>query len=281
MVNRPPPIARRFMPHPPFVLVTSTTEIIRGVPRVRVNEAYTDALAASGLVPVVLPPIHPALAVTTLGQAAGLVLTGGEDMDPALFGEAAHPAAGTPHAARDAYELALARAAAERRLPTLAICRGIQLLNVALGGTLVQDIPTQRPGHVAHDPEGKRDERVHRVTLDAHSTLAGVVGAATIKTNSSHHQAVDRVAPTLRVTGRSDDGIVEAVEPADGRWWMIGVQWHPEELTGTPEDWDRRIFDAFAEVVRSSAASGPHREPAASSAPASEPQGRTASRSRR
>lgn len=240
------------MPFAPFVIVTSTTEIIRGVPRVRVNEAYTTALASVGLIPVVLPPLDPALAIGSLNDVAGLVLTGGEDIDPASFGEASHPATGEAHRARDAYELALVRTARDLRIPTLAICRGIQVLNVALGGTLVQDIPSQRPGAIDHNPAGRRAERVHRVSLDAESKFANLLGTPTIAVNSSHHQALDTVAPSLRVTGRSEDDIIEAVESIDPAWWMIGVQWHPEELTATPEDWDRRLFAAFAEAVRES-----------------------------
>ena len=234
----------------PFVIVTATTEIIRDVPRVRVNEAYTDALAAAGLVPVVLPPIDPAVAIASLTDIAGLVLTGGEDLDPARFGEAAHPATGTPHEKRDIYELALAREAHDRRIPTLAICRGAQVMNIALGGTLVQDIPTERPSKISHDPAGRRAERVHRVDLEPKSHLAHHVGATSISANSSHHQSVDRVGRGLRVTGRSEDGIIEALEPTDPAWWMIAVQWHPEELTATPEDWDRRLFAAFGDAVR-------------------------------
>jgi putative glutamine amidotransferase len=238
------------MPFAPFVIVSSTTEIIRGVPRVRVNEAYTTALTSAGLIPVVLPPMDPTLAVASLNDVAGLVLTGGEDIDPRLFGEAAHPATGEAHAARDAYELALARTASDLRIPTLAICRGIQVMNVALGGTLVQDIPSQRSDAIDHDPAGKRAERVHRVSLDLKSKVCELLGTTSITTNSSHHQALDGVAPALRVTGRSEDDIIEAVESVDPAWWMIGVQWHPEELTATPEDWDRRLFAAFGEAVR-------------------------------
>lgn len=236
----------------PFVIVTATTDVLRKRSRVRVNEAYTSALSAVGLVPLVLPPIDPAVAVTALGDAAGLVITGGEDVDPEHFGEAAHPATGTPHAGRDAYELALAKAAFEHRVPTLAICRGIQVMNVALGGTLVQDIPSQRPSDIEHDLSSRRTERVHAVEIEANSELARVVGATRITANSSHHQSVDRVAGDLRVTARSDDGIIEAVEPREPGWWMLGVQWHPEELTGTPEDWDRRLFEEFARAVRAS-----------------------------
>jgi putative glutamine amidotransferase len=234
----------------PFVVVTSTTEIIRGVSRVRVNEAYTSALAAAGLLPMVLPPLDAHLAVASLNDIAGLVLTGGEDIDPALFGQAPHPATAAPHAARDRYELALARAASEQRIPTLAICRGAQIMNVALGGTLVQDIPSQLPSEIDHAPDGRRAERVHGVTIEPRSLLADVVHATSIRTNSSHHQSVDKLGADLRVTARSEDGVVEAIESSDPLWWMVGVQWHPEELTATPEDWDRRLFLEFAEAVR-------------------------------
>jgi putative glutamine amidotransferase len=240
------------MPFAPFVIVSATTEVIRNVPRVRVNEAYTSALASAGLIPVVLPPMDPSLAAAALNDVAGLVLTGGEDMDPRLFGEEAHPATGEAHPERDAYELALARTACALRIPTLAICRGVQIMNVALGGTLIQDIPSQRPSAIDHDPAGKRAERVHRVDVDASSKLSQALGATLIFTNSSHHQSVHDVGADLRVVARSEDDIIEGVESADPAWWMLGVQWHPEELTATAEDWDRRLFGAFAEAVRES-----------------------------
>lgn len=245
-----PATARIHMSFAPFVIVTATTEIIRDVSRVRVNEAYTEALAAVGLVPLVLPPIDPMIGVASLTDVAGLVLTGGEDIDPAHFGQPAHPETGTPHGRRDNYELALAREAHERRIPTLAICRGQQVVNIALGGTLVQDIPSQRPSRVAHNPPGHRAERVHAVEIEPDSRLARIVGATSIATNSSHHQSVDRVGDGLRVTARAEDGIIEALEPTDPAWWMVAVQWHPEELTATSEDWDRRLFAAFGDAVR-------------------------------
>ena len=242
--------ASEAMTHVPLVIVTGTTEVIRSIPRIRVNEAYANALVEAGLIPVILPPIDAVAAVAALKDVAGLVLTGGEDVDPMLFGETPHPETGAPHHRRDAYELALAHAALELRVPTLAICRGAQVVNVALGGSLVQDIPSQRPGPVAHDPAGRRTERVHRIEIDPDSRLARDVGATSIATNSSHHQSVDRVAAGLRVTARSEDGIIEALESTDPEWWMVAVQWHPEELTGTAESWDRRLFTAFGDAVR-------------------------------
>jgi putative glutamine amidotransferase len=233
-----------------FALVTSTTETIRGVPRVRVNEAYTHALSSAGLVPLVLAPLDPSTALDALDNSFGLVLTGGEDLDPKLFHQAQHPAAGEPHAARDAYEIALARAARDRRIPTLAICRGLQVMNVALGGSLIQDIPSQRPSKIVHDPAGRREERVHGVSIETDSRLARIVGATLISTNSSHHQSLDAIASDLRVVAHTEDRIVEGAESTDTAWWMVGVQWHPEELIATTEDWDRRLFAAFAAAVR-------------------------------
>jgi putative glutamine amidotransferase len=229
------------MPFTPIVLVTATTESIRGRSRVLVNEAYTSALVAAGLIPLVLPPIDPALAAASLTDVAGLVLTGGEDIDPRRFGQEPHPATGEAHEARDACEIALARTARERRIPTLALCRGAQIVSVALGGTLIQDIPAQHPRGV---------DRVHAVEIDADSRLAAILGDRTITANSSHHQSIDRPGAGLRIVGRSPDGIVEAAESGDPAWWMLAVQWHPEDLTETDEDWDRRLFGAFADAVR-------------------------------
>ena len=235
----------------PFVIVTATTETIRGRSRVRVNEAYTDALVSVGLIPIILPPINPVTAAAAMTDIAGLVLTGGEDVDPRYFGEEPRPETGAPHHGRDAYEIALARTAHERRVPTLAICRGAQVMNVALGGSLVQDIATQKHGALNHDASDRRNDRVHEVEVDRRSRLAGIVGATQIFTNSSHHQSVDRVGEGLHAVAKSPDGIVEGVEATDRAWWMVAVQWHPEELTTTVEDWDRRLFAAFADEARS------------------------------
>lgn len=234
---------------PPLVAVTATTEIIRGAPRVRVNLAYTEALIAAGLVPVVVPPLPADHAAAVLGGVAGLVVTGGEDVAPSRYGEEAHPTV-EAHEARDESEIALINEAYRRRLPTLAICRGIQVANVALGGTLVQDIPSQLPSAIAHDPDDPRDARVHDVRVDPGSRLAGALGTDHLRTNSFHHQALGRVPAALCITARAvDDGVIEGAESADPAWWMLGVQWHPEELMGTPEPWDRNLFAAFARAV--------------------------------
>ena len=233
----------------PLVAVTATTEIIRGAPRVRVNVAYTEALAAAGLVPLVVPPLSADSAGAILSGVAGLVVTGGEDVAPARYGEKAHPTV-EPHEARDESEIALILEAYRRRLPTLAICRGIQVANVAFGGTLVQDIPSQLTDAIPHDPDDRRDARVHDVRVDPGSRLASALGTDHLRTNSFHHQALAQVPAELCITARAvDDGVIEGAEAADPSWWMLAVQWHPEELTGTPEPWDRNLFAAFARAV--------------------------------
>jgi putative glutamine amidotransferase len=239
----------------PLVAVTTTTEIVRDLPRVRVNQVYTDALERAGLIPVAVPPLNPAAAGALLRRVDGVVFTGGEDVDARLYGQEPHPKAETPNPARDRWEVALVRAARDRRLPTLAICRGIQVANVALGGTLIQDIASQHPGALTHTREDARGQRVHDVEIDAGTRMAQAIGAGRITANSLHHQAVDRLGQGLRVSARAEDGIAEAIEWTDDDWWMLGVQWHPEELDQTPERWDRTLFGAFAAAVSSSTAS--------------------------
>jgi len=236
---------------PPIVAVTASTKTVNDSSKVTVNRPYTDAILAAGLIPLVVPPMSEKGAAAILDSVRGLVLTGGEDVDPAHFGAKRHPATGPANDLRDSIELALAKEAAARRMPTLAICRGVQVLNVALGGTLVQDIPSELKSRIEHDAESERSSRVHEVSIDSESRLAGIVGSRQITTNSFHHQAVDHLASGLCTVAKSPDGVVEAVECADRAWWAVGVQWHPEELTGTPEDWDRKLFAAFANAVLS------------------------------
>lgn len=235
------------MPRPPVVAISSTAEIIRGSLRVRLNTAYVRAVEQAGALPLVVPPLAQLAHVgALLDRADALLLTGGEDVDPAHYGAEPHPALGELNRERDATELALVAAAHERTLPTLAVCRGVQLLNVALGGTLIQDLPSERPSDVPHDSDGERSRRVHEVRVAAGSRLARALGATALRVNSFHHQVVDRIAPSLRATAWSSDGLIEGVETGDDAWWVLGVQWHPEEMTETPEPWDRDLFGALS-----------------------------------
>ena len=212
------------------------------------NLAYTDALAKVGLVPLVVPPLASSAAPAILDGVDGLLVTGGEDVAPARYDEQPHPTV-EAHEGRDESEISLVLEAQRRRMPTLAICRGIQVVNVALGGSLVQDIPSQCPNAIDHDPKSDRQDRIHEVRVDATSRLAQALGTDCLTTNSFHHQALARVASELRVTARTEDGIIEGAESTDPVWWMLAVQWHPEELINGPEPWDRNLFAAFARAV--------------------------------
>jgi putative glutamine amidotransferase len=181
-----------------------------------------------------------------MDSVSGLVLTGGEDVDPARYGEKRHEKVRSINAARDATEAALIEEAKARGKPVLAICRGIQILNVALGGTLVQDIQTQCDTQIAHDEDSPRNTRSHEISIEPGSLIAQAVGAEHVTVNSFHHQSVKRVADGMRVTARSPDGIIEGLE-STGDWWVMAVQWHPEEMTDSPEPWDRGLFKAFAQ----------------------------------
>jgi putative glutamine amidotransferase len=229
------------------VAVTATSDTRMGVHRVRLNTAYVTALEQAGLVPVVVPPLKNALAARRIIAATdGLVLTGGEDVDPALYGQSRHERLSTVNRPRDDTEIALVRAAREAGKPILAICRGPQLLNVALGGTLIQDIAACVPNALPHDSHDSRTARAHEIIIEPDSRIAAAVGATRISVNSLHHQSVLQPAPGLRVTARAPDGIIEGLESNDDHWWVLAVQWHPEEMSDSPEPWDRGIFRAFA-----------------------------------
>lgn len=214
--------------------------------RVRINEAYVRAIQAAGLTPLIVPPsLSAEQARAIVAQVAGVVLTGGEDIDPACYDAKRHPATQKSHPQRDASEIALVHAAHDAKRPLLGICRGLQLLNVALGGTLVQDLGMLRPSDVAHSLESSRTHRVHGLTVFAGTRLAAAISATQIDVNSLHHQAIDKLAPSLCATAYAPDGVVEAVETRDD-WWVLAVQWHPEELIDDLKPWDREVFAAFA-----------------------------------
>ncbi|MFI5381972.1 MAG: gamma-glutamyl-gamma-aminobutyrate hydrolase family protein [Tepidisphaerales bacterium] len=176
--------------------------------------------------------IQPVENVTTVTGLDGLLLAGGSDIDPALYGAMRQPETGGPDPDRDSLEIILLREALERDLPVLAICRGLQLLNVALGGTLVQHIEGHRH---SEQPD------VHPITIACHSRLRSILGADEFVVNSRHHQCVERVASGLVVVARAPDNVVEALE-LPGKRFVLAVQWHPEDRAGGP---DARLFEAF------------------------------------
>ena len=235
----------------PIVAVSAAVRGEAGAQSARLRSSYLSALENARLVPIAAPPLRDLLAAESLlRRIDGLVLTGGADLNPAMYAESPHPALGSVSDSRDAWERALILGARQLGTPLLAICRGAQMLNVALGGSLIQDLPSQRPGSINHDPDLPRTSRSHSVEVAAESRLGRATGVTRLDVNSIHHQSINRVADTLRIVATATDGVIEGVETgSDSPWWCVGVQWHPEELVGTSEAWDRDIFAAFAEVV--------------------------------
>lgn len=186
---------------------------------------------------------------TPSGDFDGVILGGGGDVDPARYGQAARPDARVDvDAGRDATDFALFDRAWESKAPILGICRGLQVINVALGGTLLQDLPTERPSDVLHEaPRAEKTRRDHPVTVAGPSRLQEIAGGDALRVNSRHHQAIDAAAGELAVTGTAPDGVIEAVEGRDGRW-LVGVQWHPENLAGDGPS--ERLFAAFVRAAR-------------------------------
>ena len=217
-----------------------------GASRSGVNSAYLTSVIAAGGVPLVLSPLIGAdQAGTALEGLDALLLTGGEDVDPSLYGATPSAHLGTVSRERDLFELALFAAARERRMPVLGICRGIQLINVAAGGTLWQDLPTERPGAVNHNPATPRATAAHGIRVLPDSRAAEALGRLEFDANSFHHQAVRDLGGGLVATAWSVDGLIEAVESANGDGWVLAVQWHPEEMTGRADSPATGLFRAL------------------------------------
>jgi putative glutamine amidotransferase len=223
-----------------------------GVPRCGQNLSYVRSVLQAGGVPMLLPQTDDQAALRALFERVdGLLLPGGGDIHPARYGEEVMPECGTIDLLRDDVELTLARWAVEERKPLLAICRGIQVLNVALGGSLFQDIAAQVPGAGQHVwyPDYPRDRLSHEVSVVADTRLAQSLGELRIDVNSLHHQAAKAVAPGLQVSARAPDDTVEGLE-VPGHPFAVGVQWHPEELALTQVH-ARALFRAFVRAAGS------------------------------
>jgi len=219
----------------PRIGLTPTSAVVDDRPVEQLNRAYVEAVTRAGGLPFILPTLDPSDAELALLSLDGLLLTGGGDVEPGCYGAAPAAEVYGVEPDRDAYEIALVKAAARTGVPVLGICRGVQLLNVALGGTLVQHLPeiTEAP-HYVRDRGG---EAVHPVEIAPGSLLAAVTGLEVLGVNSLHHQAVDGLGAGLSVVAYAPDGVGEAIEgTGDGHVGgarLLGVQWHPELLPGS------------------------------------------------
>ena len=239
---------------PPVIGITCTflpPQTEETPPRFGQNQSYIHAADKAGAAPLLIPLLTDKDQLRQLFDLLdGLLLPGGEDVDPAQYGQPPHENLRQVSPLRDATELTLARWAMEEGRPLLAICRGIQVLNVALGGSLYQDIQSQLPQAQNHDwfPGYPRNHLSHPVQVAPDSRLAGILGTTTLSVNSLHHQAVQDIAPGLEAVAWSPDGVCEALE-APGHPFALGLQWHPEELVDD-DPRAQQIFDAWVEACR-------------------------------
>ena len=220
--------------------------------RFGVGQSYCRALELAGGAPVLIPLLDDEQTIPDIYKRLdGLLLAGGGDIETHHFGQKRLAKLGGVDRPRDRVELWLTRRAFADDLPVLAICRGVQMLAVALGGTLIQDIPTQIPGALRHDWHAghARNYLGHEIMVERQTRLADILSAERTGVNSLHHQSVQEAPPALRVTARAPDGVIEAVEAPEKRF-VLGVQWHPEELIGDDPRM-ARLFGAFVKVAAS------------------------------
>lgn len=215
------------------------------LPWYAIRENYCAAVLRAGGLPVLLPHA-PEQAEAYLDGIDGLVVTGGAfDVDPAIFGASERHASVTTKDRRTAFELAATQAALKRNLPLLGICGGQQLMNVALGGSLIQHIPDEVADALAHEQPTARDQPGHSVAVTPGTLLHRICGSETLEVNSAHHQAVKQVGANITVNAVAPDGVIEGIEVAAHRF-CLGVQWHPEYAVS---DGDELIFRAFVEAA--------------------------------
>ena len=231
-------------------ITTSRGHSDAGYPIFTLPEAYVDALQQAGAAPVMIPLGLPEEQLSgLLSRVDGVLFSGGGDVHPERYGSAPHPLVDFVDEDRDRVEVLLVNHALQQSLPILGICRGLQLINVALGGTLYEDLGDQLPGSIHHDysEEHKRDYLAHPVRLEPGSLLAEVLGCSSIQVNSLHHQGIRQLAAGLRTSASAPDGVVEGVE-LPGYPFGLAVQWHPEWLLAYPPM--RRLFNAFVDAAR-------------------------------
>jgi putative glutamine amidotransferase len=243
---------------PVIGIATQTLEAIPGkLPHCWVmGQRYVRALVAAGAVPWLIPllPQDDTTLRAVYNYLDAIFLTGGVDVDPAAYGEERHELCDRSDPARDWTEMALIRWALAEHKPVLGVCRGIQMINVACGGTLYQHIADQCPTAIKHDyfptvPQYARDFLAHPVRVDGDSRLGRLLGESSVQVNSMHHQGIKRLAPGLRASAFAPDGLIEGVESANGTY-LIGVQWHPEELAEAHPPMNR-LFTDFIQAAGS------------------------------
>ena len=237
------------------ILIGMPTQRDPGADNQYLSRGYSESIATSGGVPILIPLLETSeVTAPILDQLSGILLTGcNSDLDPALYGEPRTKACGPTQPLRDRMDFYLLEAAFKRKLPVLAICFGIQSLNVFLGGSLIQDIPSCLETPIRHSNPDSKGCPSHEIEISAGSVLEQIAGGQKGIVNSTHHQAVKRPGQGLEVIARAPDNVIESVSYSDPQHWVLGIQWHPEKSFECDE-FSRKIFDFF--LARCRAARG-------------------------
>ncbi|SDM69715.1 putative glutamine amidotransferase [Fictibacillus solisalsi] len=219
----------------PVVGITVSSSMHNGNLSSILNLAYSKAIIKAGGLPILLPSVDREAAYKSLALCDGLLLPGGDDIDPFFFGEEPVQSLGKVNPQQDDYEIGVLNEALEQNKPVLGICRGTGILNVALGGTLFQDVGSELKNYIKHHQEAPRSVPTHSIAVVENSLLHDITGRKTnLRVNSFHHQAVKSIPSALRPVAFAPDGVIEAVESVNPKQFILGVQWHPEELNDTP-----------------------------------------------
>ncbi len=218
------------MRNKPVIGITSSVVDHNGIPSVHLHEKYILSVIEAGGIPLVIPLGTKEMTSVWISKCDGIILSGGEDVDPYSYGSDPAPGLRKTIRQRDTTEISMIKEACKVKKPIFAICRGIAMLNAALGGTVVQDIETDIKEPIKHYQTAARPNATHDITISADSQLYEIVGSSKTQVNSMHHQAIGEIAPTLKSVAYAPDGVVEALEGKVKKPMILGVQWHPEEM---------------------------------------------------
>ncbi|MRX72591.1 gamma-glutamyl-gamma-aminobutyrate hydrolase family protein [Bacillus lacus] len=236
----------------PVIGITSSTVNHKGNDAVLIHYAYPEAIIKAGGTPLIIPiDVNEDSAENWVKLCDGILLSGGEDIDPLSYKQNPRPGVGRVNRDRDITEMNVVKMAKKEKTPLFAICRGISTLNVALGGTLIQDIEYEfGDDAIKHSQDAVLPDATHMLEIKEGTRLYEIMGSPEIEINSLHHQAIDDLAEDLTATAHAPDGVIEAVEGKDKSWPVLGVQWHPEEMAKKYENM-QKLFDMFIEQCSS------------------------------
>ncbi|WP_431803611.1 gamma-glutamyl-gamma-aminobutyrate hydrolase family protein [Halobacillus andaensis] len=234
----------------PLIGITSSTVNHNNIPSINLHEKYIQAVIQAGGIPAVIPAgTEEGMAEAWLTVCSGIILSGGEDVDPYSYQAEPYPKMQKTNGKRDKLEIEIVKQAQNQNKPILAICRGLTMVNAALGGTVIQDIETNLPNAINHFQQAARSEPTHEIQIDPQSRIFQIFNRSNIRVNSMHHQAIDQLSPVLKPVAVASDGIIEAVEGSSESSLLWGIQWHPEEMASEDPGMQQLFKEFVAECT--------------------------------